>query len=94
MLGGGYGSLYRISINPSDHLASFSNGADIGEPFLFGFQPSLNAFDDFTQGPLQDQKHYRHHLPDYISVEDHRFKRFIQPYDWCSLGILLLKIGF
>ena len=64
------------------------------KPFLFGFQHSRNALDDFTQGPLQDRMHHRYHHPDYISVENHQFKRFVRHFEWYSLGILLLEIGF
>lgn len=63
-------------------------------PYLFGFQHSRDATDDFTQGPLQDKRHHKHHHPEYISMENHQFKRFIRQYDWYGLGILLIEIGF
>lgn len=63
-------------------------------PYLFGFQHSRDATDDFTTGPLQDKKHQRYHHPDYISTENRCFNRFVQRYDWYSLGIVLVEIGF
>jgi serine/threonine protein kinase len=63
-------------------------------PYLFGFQHSRSAIDDFTEGPLQDRKHQRYHHPLYVCTENHQFKRFRPSFDVYSLGILLLEIGF
>ncbi|KIY00205.1 uncharacterized protein Z520_03890 [Fonsecaea multimorphosa CBS 102226] len=62
--------------------------------YLIGFQHSHNAADDLTEGPLQDRRHQRYHHPQYIDVQDHNFKRFRPHFDWYSLGILLVEVGF
>lgn len=66
----------------------------VRQPYLVGFQHSHSAADDLTEGPLQDRKHRRYHHPQYIDVRDHQFKRFRPRFDWYSLGILLVEIGF
>lgn len=63
-------------------------------PYLTGFQHSRSATDDFSEGPLQDPKHQRYHHPKYVCVENHQFFRFRPQFDYYSLGILLLEIGF
>jgi serine/threonine protein kinase len=63
-------------------------------PYLFGFQHSRSAIDDFTEGPLQDEKHQRYHHPLYVCTANHSFRRFRPSFDIYSLGILLLEIGF
>ncbi|KAL1598314.1 hypothetical protein SLS59_006998 [Nothophoma quercina] len=63
-------------------------------PYLYGFGHSRKASDEFTQGPLQNSKHHRYHYPGYVSVTDRMFKTFIRQYDWYSLGVVLLEIGF
>ncbi|KAK9423247.1 putative Protein kinase domain-containing protein [Seiridium unicorne] len=63
-------------------------------PYLVGFRHSRSANDDFTEGPLQDRQHQRYHHPKYISRETHDFTRFRPQFDYYSLGILLLEVGF
>lgn len=64
------------------------------DPYLCGFGNSRKESDDFTQGPLHDRSHHRYHFPGYISVADRSFTRFVRQYDWYSLGVVLLEIGF
>ncbi|KAL1983890.1 hypothetical protein VTN96DRAFT_9814 [Rasamsonia emersonii] len=71
-----------------------SPSARASRPYLLGFQHSRSAIDDFTEGPLQDRKHHRYHDPRYICVENHQFTRFRPQFDYYSLGILLVEIGF
>ncbi|KAI9744317.1 MAG: hypothetical protein M1818_002469 [Claussenomyces sp. TS43310] len=63
-------------------------------PYLVGFHHSRSASDDFTEGPLQDRQHQRYHHPKYVSAENHDFTRFRPQFDYYSLGILLLEVGF
>lgn len=69
-----------------DHLVNLC------DPYICGFRYSRDTA-GFTDGPLQDRPYHQHHHPDYISKGSGSFKTFIQPYDWYSLGILLIEIG-
>lgn len=66
----------------------------MSEPYLIGFQYSRGASEDFSEGPLQDRNHRRYHEPRYLSMENRQFKDFRPEYDYYSLGILLVEIGF
>jgi len=61
---------------------------------IIGFEHSRSVDDDLTEGPLQDQKLQRYHDPSYICKENKRFRRFRPQFDYYSLGVLLLEIGF
>ncbi len=73
---------------------NISPSARATSPYLLGFHHSRSAIDDFTEGPLQDQRHQRYHHPKYISVHNHQYARFCPEFDHYSLGILLIEIGF
>ena len=82
---------FNVLFFPNTTTAAASR---VREPYLVGFQHSHHAADDLTEGPLQDRKHQRYHHPQYIDVQDHQFKRFRPRFDWYSLGILLVEVGF
>jgi hypothetical protein len=81
---------YSVLFFPSQTATT----ARASQPYLIGFQHSRNASDDFTEGPLQDRNHHRYHDPKYISMENRQFTGFRPQFDYYSLGILLVEIGF
>ena len=82
---------FNILFFPTRNTPPYARAAS---PYILGFHHSRSAIDDFTEGPLQDQRHQRYHHPKYISVHDHQYARFCPEFDHYSLGILLIEIGF
>ncbi|EPS37260.1 hypothetical protein H072_9063 [Dactylellina haptotyla CBS 200.50] len=83
----------------SSNIVFFSSvesplSARTGQPYLFGFKHSRSTYDDFTEGPLQDRRLQRYHHPDYVREVEQQFTRFCPQFEYYSLGILLLEIGF
>ena len=68
-------------------------GLDVREPHLIGFQHSRRS-DHASEGPSQDPSHQHYHHPRYISQGYGTKRRFLPSYDFYSLGILLLEIGY
>lgn len=68
-------------------------GLDVREPHLIGFQHSRRS-DHASEGPSQDPSHQHYHHPHYIGQGYGTKRRFLPSYDFYSLGILLLEIGY
>jgi serine/threonine protein kinase len=66
---------------------------EVCEPHLIGFQHSRRS-SDASEGPSQDLSHQRYHHPRYIGHGYGTRQRFLPCYDFYSLGILLLEIGY
>ena len=68
-------------------------GLDVREPHLIGFQHSRRS-DHASEGPSQDPSHQHYHHPHYIGQGYGTKRRFLPSYDFYSLGVLLLEIGY
>jgi len=65
----------------------------LGAPYLVGFRHSRpNGKAWYTEGPAEVRTGYEH--PDYHSRSDGQEVRFQRAYDYYSIGLVLLEIGF